>query len=230
VVKKIFALLLLAGMGLILFNFARSMTRKKELSRTAKYYAENGPKQTGSANLVTAVVVTYRGLDTLGEVTILFVAASILGFALKNSRDVPLKSDRTKTSELLKTGATFLVPLIFLLGAYVFLNGHLSPGGGFQGGAIIASGTVLIFLSDPYKKSGKVVIRFVEALSGMAYVGIGIAGLIFAAGFLDNRILPLGKFGTIFSAGAIPLIYSIIGLKVGAELSAIVYKLKDAKE
>ena len=97
-------------------------------------------------------------------------------------------------------------------------------------GAIIASGTLLLFLADPYKNSGKSAISFIEAVSGLAYVGLGIAGLIVAGGFLDNRILPTGSFGSIASAGAIPVIYSLIGLKVGAELSAVLYKLKDAQE
>ena len=111
-------------------------------------------------------------------------------------------------------------------------NTLLSPGGGFQGGAIIASGTLLLFLADPNKKSGKSAISIVESISGLVYVGIGIAGLIIFGdnGFLDNRILPTGSFGSILSAGAIPIIYSLIGLKVGAELSAVLYKLKDAQE
>jgi multicomponent Na+:H+ antiporter subunit B len=54
---------------------------------------------------------------------------------------------------------------------------------------------------------------------------IGVLGLILASGFLDNKILPLGQFGTLLSAGAIPLIYSLIGLKVGAELSNIILEL-----
>jgi multicomponent Na+:H+ antiporter subunit B len=229
-VKKLFALILIVGLGLVLFNLTKNHSRDKELSPTARHYVQNGPKETGAANIVTSVVVTYRGLDTLGEVTILFAAASIIGFALKSRRKTPPKSQQKGTSELLKTGSALLIPLIFLMGAYVFVNGHLSPGGGFQGGAIIASGTVLMFLSDPFKKGGRLLIHAVEALSGITYVGIGVAGLFLAAGFLDNRFLPLGVFGSIISAGAIPLIYSLIGLKVGAELSALIYNLKDAKE
>ena len=69
----------------------------------------------------------------------------------------------------------------------------------------------------------------VESLSGVAYVALGVAGLFLAGGFLDNRLWSLGELGSIFSAGAIPVIYSLIGLKVGAELSAIFYNLKDAE-
>lgn len=230
-VKKLFAFLILAGFASILFNLYENFNGSNELNRTAKYYAQEGPHELNSANLVTSVVVTYRGLDTLGEVTILFLVASIIGFFLKSKNSTPDRKPR-KSSELLKTGTAFLVPLIFLLGVYVFINGHLSPGGGFQGGAIIASGTLLFFLADPYADKGKSLISVVESISGLTYVGIGIAGLIIfgSNGFLDNRILPLGSFGSILSAGAIPLIYSLIGLKVGSELSAVLYNLKDAQE
>jgi multicomponent Na+:H+ antiporter subunit B len=57
-----------------------------------------------------------------------------------------------------------------------------------------------------------------------------LAGLLFAGGFLDNRILPLGNVGDLLSAGAIPLIYSLIGLKVGTELSSIVSSINETKE
>ncbi|MBU1240903.1 Na(+)/H(+) antiporter subunit B [Myxococcota bacterium] len=229
-VKKAFAFTLILGMGLLFYQLYRQRSTSTDLNKTARYYVENGPKETGSANVVTSVVVTYRGLDTLGEVTILFVAASIIGFFLKNQRNRKLEGAPGETSELLHTGSVFLVPLIFLLGVYVFVNGHLSPGGGFQGGAIIASGTVLLFLADPSIGAGRGVIHVLESFSGMLYVGLAVAGLFLAGGFLDNRIMPLGHFGTLLSAGAIPVIYSLIGLKVGAELSSILYALKDAKE
>jgi len=62
------------------------------------------------------------------------------------------------------------------------------------------------------------------------YVGIGVLGLVLAGGFLDNRILPLGEFGSILSAGAIPLIYALIGLKVGAEFSSIMASLSESED
>ena len=69
-----------------------------------------------------------------------------------------------------------------------------------------------------------------EALSGLLFVGIALLGLVLAGGFLDNRILPLGTLGNLFSAGAIPLISALIGLKVGAEFSSILASLSEAEE
>ena len=68
------------------------------------------------------------------------------------------------------------------------------------------------------------------AVGNKAYVGIGLLGLFLAGGFLDNRLLPIGELGALFSAGAIPLIYSLIGLKVGAEFSSILANLSATEE
>ena len=65
-----------------------------------------------------------------------------------------------------------------------------------------------------------------ESLTGVLFVLVGIAGLIFAGGFLDSRMLPLGQFGAFFSAGAIPVISVLLGVKVGCELSVIVDRFR----
>jgi multicomponent Na+:H+ antiporter subunit B len=64
----------------------------------------------------------------------------------------------------------------------------------------------------------------------VAYVGIGLLGLLLAGGFLDNRFIPIGTVGAMFSAGAIPVIYSLIGLKVGAEISSMLANLSETEE
>ncbi|MCF6336262.1 MAG: sodium:proton antiporter, partial [Spirochaetales bacterium] len=140
------------------------------------------------------------------------------------------KRDVKPSSELLQTAAGMLVPLIFVLGVYVFVNGHLSPGGGFQGGAIIASGLVLLLLSKPLQKVNSRFFALVESFSGLFYVGIGVAGIFLAGGFLDNSILPLGEFGTLLSAGILPVIYILVGLKVGSELSGLLTKFQETQE
>ncbi len=135
----------------------------------------------------------------------------------------------TPVGELLTTGSRVLVPLIMLLGVYVFVNGHLTPGGGFQGGAVIASGVLLLLLTDPLRQFAHTLIAAVESLAGVFYVAIGLMGLFLAGGFLDNRFLPIGTLGALFSAGAIPIIYTLIGLKVGAEFSVMLSDLSDTE-
>lgn len=228
-VKHLSALLLLAGLAVVFAALALGYQPDETLNRTALWYAENTAEDVGSQNIVTAIVVTYRGLDTLGEVTVLFLTAAIVGTMLAGGRakaEAPARAV-PPTGELLHTGSRLLVPLILLAGVYVFVNGHLTPGGGFQGGAILASAALLVLLTDPLHRFGHRLIGTVESLSGVAYVVLGLFGLVWAGGFLDNRFLPLGTFGALASAGAIPVIYTLIGLKVGAEFSSILASLSE---
>ncbi|RLD44168.1 MAG: sodium:proton antiporter [Bacteroidetes bacterium] len=230
-IKNFLIGLVLASFVYMFYNLYESYEPKTELTGIAAHYAENGAKEVGAANLVTAVVVTYRGFDTMGEVTILFLTASIIGFFLKLSKaDEDRVIVHKGTSELLITSSQILVPIIFLFGIYVFMNGHLTPGGGFQGGAIIASGIALSIMANPNREINHHAILWIESLSGIAFVMLGILGLALAGGFLDNRFINLGTFGDLFSAGAIPLIYSVIGLKVGAEISNILNKYQKSQK
>ena len=231
-IKRAIALALLAVFAVAFGYLLVAYVPDTELNQTARYYAERTATELGAANIVTAIVVTYRGLDTLGEVTVLFLAATIVGLVLAEGAHArgPGRRHRPPAGELLTSGTRFLVPMILLLGVYVFVNGHLTPGGGFQGGAIIASGVLLLLLADPLRHFGHRLIAAIESVAGILYVAIGIAGLILAGGFLDTRILPLGTLGELASAGAIPLIYSLIGLKVGAEFASMLASLAETEE
>jgi multicomponent Na+:H+ antiporter subunit B len=239
-IKRIFIFLMLALMAMIFFNLASNYIENTSLSKLGHYYAEQGPKELGAPNLVTAVVVTYRGLDTLGEVTVLFISAAGVGLLLRRTRrnqddDEGLEAgDREEetaiqhsaASEIVETATELLLPMVILFGVYVFMNGHLSPGGGFQGGAIIASGTMFLLLALPESHISRLMIAITESMSGFSYVVVGVLGVILAGGFLDNRIMDLGSYGHLFSAGAIPLIYTLVGLKVGFELSAVLDRFR----
>ncbi len=232
-IRKFFVLVLLLGLMVIFANLLFGYVMDKELNASAHYYAEHTANDLGAANIVTAIIVTYRGLDTLGEVTVLFLTASIIGLVLARSKKqkvavLPRKSP--SPGELLVTGSYLLVPLILLLGAYVFINGHLTPGGGFQGGAIIASASLLLLLTDPLRHFSHRLISRVESISGLFFVGLGVLGIFLAGGFLDNRLLPVGTFGSIFSAGIIPIVYSFIGLKVGAEFTSMLINLAETEK
>ena len=117
-----------------------------------------------------------------------------------------------------------------VFGAYIVLYGHLTPGGGFQGGAVLASAILLLLLTNPLLRFGHGLIAAIESTAGLVFVGIGVLGVLFAGGFLDNRILPIGDLGALFSAGAIPVIYSFIGLKVGAEFSSMLVNLSETED
>jgi len=232
-----FIFMMLALMAIIFFNLVANYTENTSLSKLAHYYVEKGPQEIGAPNLVTAVVVTYRGLDTLGEVTVLFISAAGVGLLLrrkqrkhnnqqqkKSAKETVIK--QKSSSEIVETATELLLPMIILFGVYVFINGHLSPGGGFQGGAIIASGTMFLLLALPESHISRLLIAITESLSGFSYVVIGVLGVVMAGGFLDNRFISSGTYGNLFSAGAIPLIYTFVGLKVGFELSAVLDRFR----
>jgi len=231
-IKNVIAFALLAALGSIFAALFLGYVPDADLNLTARYYADHTAQDVGAANVVTAIIVTYRGFDTLGEVTVLFLTAAIVGLVLAQTRVgnrggvAPLPP----SGEVLQTGTRLLAPLIVLFGAYVFVNGHLSPGGGFQGGAIVASAVLLLLLSNPLRRFSHRLITRLESTVGLVYVAIGVLGVVLAGGFLDNHILPLGDFGSLFSAGAIPVIYSLIGLKVGAEFSSMMVSLSETED
>jgi len=225
-IKKTIIILALAGLIFMILPILTNFQPAEKLNYLAKEYVEGSTQTLQSANIVTSVIVTYRGLDTLGEVTVLFLATIGVGFLLKKSK---YKTTPRTVSENLKTTSSFLVALIMILGIYIFTHGHLSPGGGFQGGVVIASGFLLLMLSDLSFKVNHTILMLVESISGFTYVLLGLLGVILSIGFLNAQILPLGRLGNLFSAGAIPIIYSLIGLKVGSELTNIVITMGGEK-
>lgn len=229
-IKRIIALVIVISFGYIFYLTANHWHQESGLTGVSKEYVTREANEIGAMNIVTAIVVTYRGLDTLGEVSVLLLAASGVALLLRRRYKDKIEDDSEKekraASEFIHTGTRLLTPLIIMFGAYIFLNGHLSPGGGFQGGAVIASAILLLFLTFPDYRLKHGILNIIESFSGFGYVLVGLLGIYFAGGFLDNRFLPLGSFGHILSAGAIPIIYILIGLKVGIELAEILENLK----
>lgn len=221
--KKIFAIVLLLFFGyyLMLSFLQLDFGRADERMAVAKDYLSESVETNKVANVITSIVVNFRGFDTLGEVTVLFLAstalASILYRRKKPGVKVPKERILTSASRLLHIGAKVLFPISIVLGTYIFVHGHLTPGGGFQGGAVIATGVLLMILSYRKFHVNHNVVSWVESLAGIAFVSIGFTGLIFGTSFLEN-VFPAGTLNALMSGGAIPLIYIAVGFKVGAEL------------
>lgn len=180
--------------------------------------------QEGVANAVTTVVVYFRGFDTLGEIAVLFLAALGIGLMLQTKN--MLQTTKTPTNFMLQEGSKLLFPFIFIFGIYVITYGHLSPGGGFQGGVIIASGILLLFISNKSFTISHKLISLLEMLAGISYVVIALIGLLILDHFLGNFLPhPISEMGLLVSGGIIPIIYFIVGVKVGSEMSVIVENL-----
>jgi len=226
-IKYLLVFVAIIGIAVMFYPLVEDFGRSTELHPLAQDYVSGSVTDLNMPNSVTAVVVTYRGLDTLGEVTVLFLATAGVGFLL--SRKNRIVAVKRHGSEFLKTGASFLSPLIIIFGVYIFTHGHLSPGGGFQGGVVVASAILLMVLADLSFTFSHGLLHFSESLSGTVYVLLGLLGVILigADSFLDPRYLPMGVYLSLFSSGAVPLIYSFIGIKVGAELSSIIDSLHE---
>jgi multicomponent Na+:H+ antiporter subunit B len=177
----------------------------------------------GVANAVTTVVVYFRGFDTLGEIAVLFIASLGIGLMLDSNIRCNLKAE---SNFMLKTASQLLFPIIILFGIYVMVYGHLSPGGGFQGGVIIASGVLLLLISHKEFEVPHSVISLLETFAGISYVLIGLISLVVLDKFLGN-FLPnnISDMGLLLSGGIIPIIYIIVGIKVGSEMSMITQNL-----
>jgi len=232
-VRRVFAIVLLI-IGYWLANALAQVPFGAEKMLVGRYYLESVKAQTGAVNAVTAVVVNYRGLDTLGEVTVLFIAAT--GVAALLWRKKRERTAKSEGSVVLQTGSRLLLPFIMLFGAYIFIHGHLTPGGGFPGGATIATAFLMLYLAFREYEIPHKVFEPLEGLAGIGYVTVGLLGLIIGGYFLFDWIWQTWGFGKenigrLFSAGFIPIIYTLIGLKVGAELAGIVDNMvKESRE
>jgi len=141
--------------------------------------------------------------------------------------------EKGERSEIVSIISRKLVPYILLFGLYLISYGHLSPGGGFQGGVVLGAGIILLCLSHGIflteKKFPLEKIAFLEAFMITIFILLGIVGLIIAKSFLGN-IFPLKKIEEVPTAGFVFLLNLVIGLKVGAGIILIFYSLCERSE
>jgi multicomponent Na+:H+ antiporter subunit B len=178
-----------------------------------------------ATDFVTALNFDIRAFDTLGEEFILFASVAGVALLLRHLRDEEqLEQSRgiedhafAGASDSLRALSLILIPLLVALGAYVVLHGALTPGGGFQGGVILAAGPMAILLAGRYLALRRIApswaIDGLESIGAAAYVLIGLGGLIFAGTYFKN-FLPLGTPGQLLSAGMMPLNSLAVGLEV----------------
>lgn len=199
-------------------------------NEVSRVYIENGIEDTGAVNFVTGMILNYRAFDTFGETCVLFVATTAVMVLLMRKeeeiRENKLLNDRLyepKNDPILKAVATILTPVIFMFGIYVILNGHISPGGGFSGGAMLGSGMILYVSAFGFDRMQKFfnektyVIVKVSAL--VTYCLVISYYLIMGANDLENHI-SLGVPGMIFSAGIILWLNIFVGVEVACTMYA----------
>ncbi len=192
-------------------------------------YIEDAMKDTGAVNIVTGMILDYRAFDTFGESNVLFVATCTVLILMRDDKKkeqkkaVAKKQYEPKSDSILQKITAILFPIIVIFGIYVILNGHLSPGGGFSGGAIIGAGLILYTNAYGFEKTQKF---FTEK----TYKWVSFCALTFyclaksysfytGAHHLESGI-PLGTAGDIISSGLILPLNICVGLVVACTMYA----------
>jgi multicomponent Na+:H+ antiporter subunit B len=185
-----------------------------------------GPERHATA-VVTAATFDYRGFDTLGEEFILF--ACVIGVTailrLVGPREHEGEEDSPEPSNAVRAIGLGLVGPTVLVGLYVTVTGALTPGGGFQGGVLLSSALLLVFVAGSAvamkRLRPEAPVELAEAAGAVGFALIGVGGLIFASAFFEN-FLPSGTTGSIFSAGTIQLASVAVGVEVAGGFVLIV--------
>jgi multicomponent Na+:H+ antiporter subunit B len=176
---------------------------------------------------VAAVTFDYRGFDTLGEEFILFaaVAGAMLLLRPQESEQDQEPADHATDRTLPEQGpaligcGVLMFPFTLLLGVYIVAHGHLTPGGGFQGGVLLASAFYFVYLSGEYgdllSLADRHKVTLFKAGGAAAFALVAAVPLFQDAPFMKNT-LPLGEAGKLFSAGTVPIFNCAVGIEVAA--------------
>ena len=195
-------------------------------------YVESGLEETGAINIVAGMILDYRAFDTLGESNVLFIAVCSVIILLKADRkkdgelyipELEIRYQDRQDDRILQCAAYLLVPVGFLFGIYVILNGHLSAGGGFSGGAIIGASLILYVNAFSSEKLDRVftftTYKWITFAALITYTLLKTYSFYTGANHLESGI-PLGTPGAILSSGLILPLNVCVGLVVACTMYA----------
>jgi multicomponent Na+:H+ antiporter subunit B len=211
----------LVGVGFLMVLAFRGMPAFGSADHPYRDLAVPAAVDHRAANVVSSVNFDQRGFDTLGEETILF--ASVLAVAVllrpgENERLGPAEGG-PEPLEATRLFGYLLLPLTLVVGLDIVLHGHVTPGGGFQGGMVLATGLHLLYVTGRYRSLEKLrpmpMFELSEAAAVAAFPLLGFAGLAVAGSFL-TQVLPAGTFGQLFSSGTVLVLNVAVGLAVAS--------------
>lgn len=205
-------------------------------NEVSERYIGSGIQETGAVNFVTGMILDYRAFDTFGESCVLFIATICVQILLRYDeaekdpenvrRRQKAASDRLfepKNDIILQRVSVILVPLLFIFGIYIILNGHLSPGGGFSGGAVMGAGLILYLCSFGYAKTERFftarTFRIISLAALITYCLAKSYSFYTGANHLESHI-PLGTPGAILSSGLILVLNICVGSVVACTMYA----------
>ena len=204
-------------------------------------YVKHGVRETGAQNIVSGIVLNYRAFDTFGESAVLFTAAvsvlMLLGASRRNSlsdsqhphsdgsgkdflqRGPP--SVRTEHHHVIRSASSLAIPLVIMMGCVVVINGHLSPGGGFSGGAIISTALILAANAFGFDRVHAFFSErtFIASCTASFIVYALLIGCTFFTGANQiTSLIPKGTSSDFLSAGLILPLNVCVGLIVAGTL------------
>jgi multicomponent Na+:H+ antiporter subunit B len=174
-----------------------------------------------TTNVISSINFDQRALDTLIEETILFGSVLAVAALLRPSEEEHLHRPEGGRGPLEGTRAVgyLMLPLTLVIGVDLVVHGHLTPGGGFQGGIVLATGLHLVYVAGRFRSLERLrpvpLFEYTEAVGTAAFAAMGLATLAGSGAFLAN-VLPWGTFGQPLSAGTVPLLNIVVGIAVGA--------------
>jgi multicomponent Na+:H+ antiporter subunit B len=194
--------------------------------------------QTNATGVVSAVNFEYRGFDTVGEEFILFIAATGVATVLRRLRDERAESvaddevagpASARTSDAVRLAALLFVGPAVLMGWYLGSHAQTSPSGGFQGGVVLATAFVMIYLAGQFLVFRRIspveLFDVVGAVGAGGFAAVGITAVFLGLPYLAN-FLPLGTVpGAVSSSGTIALISFFVGVEVAAAFILIIGEL-----
>ena len=216
----VIVILLLTVLDLPLFGNASNPVNNEVANR----YLSSGLAEGGATNLVADMILDYRAFDTLGESNVLFTAVCTVllllrGYFPADDRRLPLPAEPASfpLDPILSAAARLLVPVILLFGITMILNGHLGPGGGFSGGAVMGAGMILYLNAfGPERAARLFTFRLFQRISACAlgFYALSKAWSFFTgANGLESGI-STGTPGSIFSGGLILPLNIAVGFVV----------------
>ena len=195
--------------------------------------------QTNATAPVSAINFEYRGFDTVGEEFILFTAAAGMSVVLRRLRgeredspspyELAVSRREPTTSDAVRIPVLALAGPVVLVGWWLASHAQTNPSGGFQGGVILATAFMLVYLSGEFlafrRFSPVALLDGAEALGAASFVAIGLAAVAQGLPYLDN-FLPLGTVpGAVSSSGTIALISFFVAIEVAAAFVLIIGEL-----
>jgi multicomponent Na+:H+ antiporter subunit B len=227
----VFALSAAGLAALLAWGFAGLPDFGVYAGRYGRIVAQLAEPDRATTNAVTFTAFDVRAVDTLVEEFIVFAAAIAAVALLRHQRDEPEESEdtdtllRPKTSPALRVlGAALAGPTV-VIALDLVAHGHLTPGGGFQGGVVLAATAVVMVAAGARVRlppdEPPLLGEIMHGAGAAGFVLLGLGGLVFSGAFLSTTFAGHGTTGALLSGGAIPLLNVATGFEVAGALIVI---------